>query len=113
MDSELTEYQRLCDVAESYYEAHKQEIKDQEWAEKEREILERYDLLDESLDSNFSVWCRNGSVTSEAAHCDSCLCEHKADKDDVKRGISTCQRFQITTRSNTWGGAVFLYPIPD
>ena len=63
------------------------------------------DFVREELNKGNMVWCRNGSVCSDATPCRDFNCEYKDGNDDTADGCSKCHKFQVTTFANYWGEA--------
>ena len=58
---------------------------------------------------NVSIWCRNGEFCHKATHCERVSCDYKKFPNDVTKGCSKCQAFQITTKSEIWESAYHLF----
>jgi len=100
-------HKKLITLTELFYKTAKiDEIRNDE----QKYIIKRD--LPEIIRRGFQVWCRNGSVTPDAAPCSTLECRHKIgtnDKNDVSIGCSKCLKFQITSPGIDWNSAKHLY----
>ncbi len=90
----------MQDELNTFLSIHGQELEDEEKAVQ----LEKFSTkIPEFESQGLVVWCRNGSVCSEATPCKILECPYKKSKEDMINGMLACRNFQICVRPEFGG----------